>query len=122
MQNGRRTNWTSLVGIMYASDYIYTYALGVSDVCYNTPSACYSNNGTTPLAGWMSRSYSQWSMPPYLQYSSLVFIIGASNSSSGSGGNNVNGYHGVIPVVYLKPNIKIISGDGSEYKPYQLEL
>lgn len=35
---------------------------------------------------------------------------------------NVNGYHGVIPVVYLKPNIKIISGDGSEYKPYQLEL
>ena len=113
----RSKNWTGLVGLMYPSDYIYTYALGVDDTCYNTSRSC--DNGT-PSSGWIYKSASiQWTMTPRSSDTFCVFNVRSSGYVDCYGTNQS---YETRPVVYLKPNVKIKSGDGSIDSPYEFEL
>ena len=115
--SGRSTSWTGNVALMYPSDYIFTYALGVDDTCYNTPGSC---NNSTPSNGWLYRpGHYQWTLASDSSDTSYVFYV----RSSGI----VNNYYasmsyGSSPVVYLKSNIRIKEGDGTSISPYKLEL
>ena len=119
VKNGDRSkNWIGTVALMYPSDYIYTYALGVDDTCYNSPNSC---NNSTPLSGWLYKSTSHhWTMMPHSSDFNNVFIfISTGYINLNFGAKNS---FATRPVLYLKPNVKIKSGDGSIDSPYEFEL
>jgi len=93
-----QTSTTLKIGLMYASDYGYAMNNG------------YKNN-------WLFTKGYEWTM--------------TANSSSGPVGvsaygglSNYHAYYGyaVRPVLYLKSNVYVISGDGSEGNPYKIML
>ena len=90
------TSTTLKIGLMYASDYGYT-----ND---------YKNN-------WLFTKGYEWTMSAYSS-SSPVRV----DRDGGLG--VVNAYRGcaVRPVLYLKSNVYVISGDGSEGNPYKIML
>lgn len=113
----RGKNWVGNVGLIYPSDYIFTYALGVDDICYNTPGSC---NNSNPLNGWLYRSgHYQWTMMPSLS-GYLVFLIDSDGKIYRL--NDAKFSYESLPVLYLKPNVKIKQGDGTIDNPYIFEL
>ena len=111
----RTTSWIGLVGLVNISDYGYS-----SKDCYefyspheyNTLESCTSSS-------WMLAHEFEWTITPAAGYATRVIYI----SENGSIGRNLGYYHDIIrPVVFLKTNVKIISGSGVESDPYILEL
>ncbi len=102
------------VGLMYPSDYVYTYAKGVNDICYTNGYNC--NHGISS-AGWLFNGADQWTLSPFADSRSHAFHIYANVSI-----DFVNGINGlpVRPVVFLDSKIAITGGDGSESNPYTL--
>ena len=117
---GRTTSWTGEIALMYPSDYIYTYALGVDDTCYNTPNSC--NDGTA-ASGWLYKSaYYQWTLIPRIHGNDVYYINSNGKVINGDSSPGAPSLFGTRPVVYLKPNVRIKEGDGTSISPYQLEL
>lgn len=96
------TSSTIKVGLMYASDYGYAMN-NIID---------YKNN-------WLFTKGFEWTMTAYNASNPVVV-----NSHSGLGGRDRSAYVGsaVRPVLYLKSNVYVISGDGSEGNPYKIML
>jgi len=110
----RSTNWIGKVGLMYPSDYGYTFAYGVDDTCYSTPNKC---NSSTPSSSWLyTSSYIQWMLSPYTGSANDVFRI---YSTGHVYDNNASLTDGVRPVVYLKSDIKL-TGTGTSGNPYTI--
>ena len=120
--SGRSISWNGKIALMYPSDYSYTYALGVDNVCYNDAYNCRTSKSGTPTNGWIYNTNSntyQWLLSPYSAGSNYAFAL----RDSGSVGYDFSNYsNGVRPSLYLVSNIKIDSGDGSEQSPYRLKL
>ena len=113
----RSKNWTGTVALMYPSDYLYTYALGVDNNCYNTPGKC---DKSAPSSGWLYKSaYHQWTMISYSSRADAAFIVNFSGRIHDYG---TIASIGTRPVLYLNSNVKIKSGDGSIDNPYEFEL
>ena len=93
-----QTSTTLKIGLMYASDYFYAMNNG------------YKNN-------WLFTKGYEWTMTAY----SSSNPVGVYNRG---GLNSYNAYYGyaVRPVLYLKSNVYVISGDGSEGNPYKIML
>ena len=113
--SGRPINWTGLVGLMYSSDYAYTFANGVDDKCYTDTRNCKRDYGGTPSNSWLYKSETaQWTISPDSSIS--VFYV----DSTGSGAyTTTNGSKGVAPVVYLESGIKL-QGNGTSTEPYKI--
>ena len=110
----RPTSWTGLVGLMYPSDYVYTFANGVDDTCYTDTYNCYSS---TPSSSWLYKSgTNQWTVSPRSSYAYSVFYVGGGGLVSGDRALNSNG---VRPVVYLRSDIKL-QGGGTSDDPYEI--
>lgn len=93
-----QTSTTLKIGLMYASDYGYAMNNG------------YKNN-------WLFTKGYEWTMTAYnASYPVGVYGIGGLNNNSAFGG------YAVRPVFYLKSNVYVISGDGSEGNPYKIML
>ena len=92
------TSTTLKIGLMYASDYGYAM-----------------NNGSKN--NWLITKGNEWTMTAYSS-SNPVFVYHSSSLY------NLNAYYGyaVRPVLYLKSNVYVISGDGSEGNPYKIML
>ena len=96
----RLTSTTLKVGLMYASD--YGYAMNSTND--------YKNN-------WLFTKGYEWTMTAYS--SSIPVGVGD------SGGLDLSSaYYGsaVRPVLYLKSNVYVVSGNGTEGNPYKLML
>ena len=116
-QNVRSTNWVGKIGLMYLSDYLYTFSLGVDDTCYNTPYSCGSSH---PNLSWLFRGgYHQWTITPYPGSDDAYVVV---NTGRIQYFDRVTNIIGILPSVYLKPNVKIKSGDGTIDNPYEFEL
>ena len=138
-QNGatRSTSWTGKVGLMYPSDYGYTYSKGVEEVCYGDPNKCSekepwgapkTENIGYPTHGWIynsnnlegqTSSYAIWFSSPHTDGSSDVFGVGSFGYVFGG---SAYGSCEVRPVVYLKSNIQITGGTGESTNPYTLSV
>ena len=119
--SGHSTSWNGKIALMYPSDYIYTYALGVDNACYTDGYDCDGSSGKTN--GWIYNTNSnstEWLLSPNSDGSYSAFSL----FGSGCVGNYsiVPISRSVRPSLYLVSNIKIDSGDGSEQSPYQLSI
>jgi len=123
---GRSTSVVQEVGLMYPSDYVYTYANGVDSTCYTDAYDC---DGGTPSTGWIYNTNTAegstsktfvWTISPLSDYSNLAFFVDSAGFvySYGYVGDTI----GVRPVVYLNSDVGIddTSGDGSSTRPYSL--
>ena len=120
---GRPTEWQGKVGLMYPSDYGYATSGGTSmnrasclaKELYNWSSAsdCKNNN-------WLFYSqFHQWLMVSNSSVSNGIFLV----TASGYVGYNYTYYTDEVrPVVYLKSNTSILSGEGTPENPYVLSI
>ena len=112
--SGNPTTIEQYIGLMYPSD--YGYASGSS--CLST--ALYRYNNSCSNSNYLyKRRYSIWLQSPEANYSWNTVII----NSSGHVYHDESGLsRGIFPTLYLSSNVQITGGDGSQEKPYQLEL
>ena len=117
------TSWIGKIALMYPSDYIYIYALGIDNVCYTNAKNCEISEGGTPANGWIYNNYSnpyQWVLSANIDWEFYAFSI--ENRGIISGKNGIRTGYGVSPTLYLKSHVKIASGNGSEQSPYRLSM
>ncbi len=124
--NGRNNYWIGQIGLMYPSDYGYATSGGTSitrETClskelYNWDDSLYNeckNNN------WLYKnSVTEWLLTSEIATSYNVYTIGSAGRVRSSGAYNT--FNLIYPTLYLKSNIRIISGDGSTSNPYQLSL
>ena len=124
--SGRSTSVIQEVGLMYPSDYVYTYANGVDSKCYTNALCC---DEGTPVNGWIFNTNTAegstsptevWTVSPRSGSSYYAFIVRGTGYVDHSRGV---GYPcDVRPVVYLNSDATIDpnQGDGSENNPYRL--
>ena len=67
------------------------------------------------------RGIFQWTLTP-APYTSLAFNIFRINDAGSLYTNNGQNSRSIRPVVYLKPEVKIIGGAGTSTSPYTLAL
>ena len=118
----RPTKWSGYVGLAYPSDYIYTFANGVDETCFNNGKKCSTSNSAVPTSSWMKVMYgssdAQWFVSSNSVYANYgFFVISAGNVYSGY---SVNYSTGVRPTVYLVSGIKL-EGEGTSSSPYQIQ-
>ncbi len=118
----RTTSIIQNVGLMYLSDYVYTYANGVDDTCFTDGFICDSENSS---AGWLyDINADRWTLSPYAADAYYAFGVYVTGYSSGTGyvdGNTVDVPNDVCPTVYLDSKIALTGGDGSQGNPYTIE-
>ena len=114
VESGRPTSWEGKVGLMYPSDYAYTYAYGVDDTCYKDTYNCNIGN---PSTGWLFNGDHHWLLSPRSDTANYVFLaddVGRIRNCYSDGTQR-----GVHPVVYLRSDIKL-TGTGTSNDPYKI--
>ena len=115
--------WTGKIALPYISDYLYS----VEDNSTSTRSQCLNIKHDE----WMYPSYCTSSATTfgnswYLDISSISGIavprFGGSKLILFEVGEGMTAPPGATPALYLKSDITILKGDGSETNPYQLNL
>ena len=122
---GRPTEWTGYIGLIYPSDYGFATGGGTATErkkclfydLYNWSQTnlndCYNNN-------WLyGNEIYKWTISNYLGATYGVFSIYGTGSVDT---HETIGDDEVYPTVYLQSEIKIISGTGSSSDPYILSL
>ncbi len=135
--NDNSTTWTGNIALMYASDYGYvnTNEYCRSNLSLDSTSAeaglrfyCSSKNWIyiSQINGTDTMNYNEYllthSTAKGLKMQFLILFDSNGIIYDGGGDYSSSSKFGVRPVVYLKSNIQIISGDGSKESPYQIEL
>ena len=122
--SNHETIWEGKIGLMYPSDYGYATSGGST----TNRSSCLAKE----LYNWDSSSYSycksndwlydsstvQWTLTPYSSNSHSVFYVYYNGNVISNSYARLS--NAVRPSVYLKSNIAISGGDGSESNPYTL--
>ncbi len=114
-------SWTGKIGITYLSDYGYA-----SDGCRNgEQTLSYYSNETCTSTNWMYDSTSMlWTISALRMSGQETgrYRVAYINSNGSVYGRSTYDAVGIKPTVYLKPEIEIISGDGTKDNPYNLSL
>lgn len=99
------------IGLMYPSDYLYTYSLGA---------LLENNNIESYKKSWMYKlkENNAWTM---MTSSNNNQIYSTNNESISSLSDNYSEEYDVYPVIFLKYNTVISDGDGSLRNPYLLD-
>ncbi len=114
---GQLSTWDGYIGLMYLSDYGYATSGGGStdrDAClagalYNWYASPYQTD-CAKSNNWLYYSTSQWTIAPYSSYSDAVFLV---TSNGGLINDNASDTYAVRPSLYLKSNVRVLSGDGN---------
>ena len=116
--SGKSTNWIGKIGLMYPSDYAYTYANGVDSICYIDTYYCRTSYSGTPKSGWLYYSAHQRLISPLSHGSASAFWVHPTGYLHYS---NVADSLGVRPSTYLISDIQLDKGTGTKYNPYTLK-
>ena len=109
------SNWNGMVGLIYLSDYLYTYAYGVDDTCYHYSIECDNSN---PSSSWLFINENQWFIS---HEGSTTEMAGASFVFSNGGRGfqpSVADRMNIRPTVYLKSDIVLSNSQGTIDDPY----
>jgi len=117
--NTNPTSWNGYVGLMYTSDYAYTYANGVDDSCFEKISSC---NKTLGTKSWLykdviSASTYPWTISPDSSDTKLMFLV--DNNLAVVVVSSARSILGIYPTIYLKSGIEL-SGKGTQGEPYRI--
>ena len=104
------TNVVNSIALMYVSDYGYA----ASDECKST----LKNYDTCKDDNWLFLGSEEYFVTPYGVNANQVYVGGTFVGGACVDGNK----YAVRPVLYLKPNIKIISGNGTSDNPYEFSI
>lgn len=112
----RATRWSGKVGLIYASDYAYATDL---NLCTSVGSSysdsnCVNNN-------WLAKTNYYWIISSFSNSGALVFVARNCIDEFGGMGYSTTG-NIVFQVVYLKSDVVISEGIGTDKKPYQIAL
>ena len=119
--SGYSINWIGKIGLMYPSDYAYTYADGVDNKCYTDTFNCRtSNTDFIPSSGWLYNKANQWLISPNSGDSFSAFGVRAAGSVHFRLG--VVGSGSARPSTYLISSIQIDKGTGTVDNPYTFKL
>ena len=77
-----------------------------------------SYQNTSYSNGYLNIGYTWWLLNPYSASSSYVWYV--NNNGSGSNGSP-SGANGVRPSIYLKSEVQLIGGTGTESNPYRIK-
>ena len=121
--SGRSTSWIGKVGLMYPSDYGYATSGGTTtnrNAClnkelYNWDSSSFSDCKNND---WLYNFDYQWTLTSRSSTSNDVFYVFNTGFVTDNLARNTRGAR---PVVFLKSNITIASGNGSSSQPYILQ-
>ena len=113
--SGRSTNWIGKIGLMYPSDYVYTYANGVDNTCYTDTFHC---NTSTPTSGWLYQRVYEWLISPYSGNWIGAFGVYSNGHLQSHNATDING---VRPSAYLISSIQLDKGTGTKDDPYTLK-
>ena len=122
---GNDTNWVGKIALLYPSDYIYTYALGVDNDCYTNGNDCGRGEYGKPTKGWIYKTNSNvdhWTLNHKSDRAEELFVIATNGRVRFLVDHYVYNSWYVRPTLYLSSSVKIDSGDGSEQSPYSLKL
>ena len=116
--SGHSTTWTGKIALMYPSDYMYAGDLS------KCSSDGYSWDGDTTNCrdtSWLKNtSTAQWTITPVASNSRNVFNV--RNAGYVTDGNDVSGANASRPVLFLKSDVQITGGDGSQNNPFTLSV
>ena len=110
--SGHQTTWNGYIGIMYPSDYAYAADLSVctKDGYNYADTNCKNKDWLLDTSTWT------WSLSPN---SALAYgAFGAATSGTVYYSTYVSYARGVRPVAYLKSNLQIVNGTGTQSAPY----
>ena len=118
------TDWTGYVGLMYPSDagYATEYKECWAEEIGSWPDECYGYN-------WLAAETQEtlefptfpWTITPYANTPDTVVHIGRKSLCNNTSYAACDGYQ-IHPAVYLKDNVVITSGTGTEEDPFVLKL
>lgn len=111
--NDRPTSGEGVIGLIYPSDYGFSV---LASSCFRTTNIGYYTNDNCAGNSWLYGKGAFWTITPSIENVSLGIRIHHNGSLYRD--NNVNNGYGIRPALYLKSNIKKISGDGSIVNPY----
>ncbi len=111
----RTTSVMQKVGLMYPSDYVYTYANGVDNTCFSDAYNCHTG---APTNGWLfNNSTEQWLLSPD---ASDVYFVLFIDSEGYLANTNATFLTAIRPTVFLSSETAIVDGDGSSGNHYKL--
>ena len=112
-------SWVGKLGLMYLSDYGYASSncenkkIWDNNSSSNDIRAC---NGTN----WLFKGNTEWILPQVVSDRGNVFYVLSVGYIDGS--FHFGTQYGVRPVLYLKPDVKIIAGAGTSTDPYVIGI
>ncbi len=136
----RTTTWTGKLGLMYPSDYGYATSGGSTTdraTCLNAVFNDWYSYSDCKNNDWLLYNQdSKWTLSPVADSLGAAYVYAFKLISFqditdidlpvvqtyGISRNNAIDFNSVYPTVYLKSNVKIASGVGSESDPFILEL
>ena len=111
-----RTNtWDGKIALIYPSDYGYA---STNEACRDSMNSITNNVFNCKNENWLFNSTYQWTLSPNSGYANRVFGVYSGGSDSNY---NVYGTSGVRPVLFLKSDVVISGGEGTESDPFILE-
>ncbi len=115
----RTTTWIGKVALIYPSDYLYATSGGSTtnrDVCLSIKQYDWKETEVSDCQNndWLFSNQYRWTLTPY------HYTVTSEGSEGLVGAAAANNADDVYPTLFLKNNIVINSGDGSESNPYKL--
>ena len=122
----RTSSWNGKVGLMYPSDYGYAVDLSLCTnglygyTTYPGDGTGYDNTNCKTNNWLYNSSYSQWTISPRADSSSAYYVFSVYSDGTLRYDSAYGGSRRVRPAIYLKPNVVINGGTGTEADPYVL--
>ena len=113
--SGNSTTWTGKISLMYPSDYMYA---GDLSKCSLSGWNWQDDQTNCRDTSWLrNTSTTQWTITPLASNSFIVFSV---NNTGSVGNYYVSSASASRPVLFLKSNVQITGGDGSQNNPFTL--
>ena len=121
---GTPTTHTAKIGLLFPSDYGYA---STDEDCRNNlrsgvtyvDSTLNFDEAECKNDNWLHTRHSYWTISPYTDSAHRVFSVRGGGAINNSGAYNAIG---IRPAIYLKSDVEIVRGTGSEENPYELSL
>lgn len=108
--------WSGKIALPTVSDYLYS-----NDFLSSAPEDIYIDMSCQKNNNWLSQKVDNfWFLNIFSYSDSETYPWNLSGYICHA--NNANNTFGILPTLYLKPELKINSGDGSESNPYTLKV